>query len=454
MCTYEVLCMYATFSFIYDFIHFLFMPPMINALSKLGISSTGEGLLQGLFVLFSIVLTIYVSLFYYRKMVDSLFREIKTENIFRKSILLALLNCIPKTLLILTNIRSGIDDNGALTNGMTILNITLCLPLIILRCPKKCYINHNSFIKDFLFLELSFLHQFSGLNTLVLPPLFVEFVVLTIFIFFLASTFKLPESMARDSLSNLTGIARLEFLTDFFKRSFKHIYDILILDLERVHKFSGTLNWRVLVSPIVNTFILIAYNGLWMDDRKILVSFLTAFIFGIILMKASKNTNLISIVYLYGVSASILHVYIFFSSYISIINSLSQKLNLNINYLRTVALPLLLSFMELFTLLYYSSIGYSTLAICSLIYSTIYNMMFLKPLINIIALRTNSTYVNELVNCNEFCYAFGIITSLVIMFNYVVRNQRITKDLSYNLLFTYIFFQVSLLCDFKKHVLN
>ncbi|KAF9764703.1 hypothetical protein NGRA_0352 [Nosema granulosis] len=426
---------------------------MIRALSTCGLGSLEERCLQILFVVLSIFVTIYISLFFYKKTLDYLFRELGSENTFRNSLLLSLINSIPRTLMIFMNLKDSVEDNCSFINGLTIYNITLYLPLLVLSSPNICYINQNSFLKDFLFLELAFLHSFSNTeNSYYYPPLIVHLFALGLFVFFITSVFKLSDIFSGDNSSGLVEASRLQMFA--FHRAFKNIYDVLILDLEGIHKFAGRINWRILASPVLNTLFIISYNGLWREDRKLLMSFLTAFILGIILIRSSKSSNLQIFVYIYAISASIMHVYLFFSSYSYLLNRLAHTYNLNINYLRTAILPLLISVVEVFTLLYYSSVGCSTLAICSLIYSTIYNMLLLRPLVNIIALKTGLSPSNSQIDCNYFCYVFGIVSSLVIIFNYIVRNHKISRDLSYNLLFTNFFFNISLLLDYRKYILK
>ncbi|EOB11789.1 hypothetical protein NBO_830gi001 [Nosema bombycis CQ1] len=172
-------------------------------------------------VLMSIFLIIDISLVYLGKILDRIFRFINSENIFRKSLLVCLTCSIPKAFLIFSNLQYGIEDNGAFTNGMGIFNITLGLPLLILKSPSACFINHSSFLKDLFFLEFAFLNHFFDISeTNFQFPIFAPVFGLGVFFIFMFYTFKLPETLNIETLTESSAYLNSGLISKPFKSIF------------------------------------------------------------------------------------------------------------------------------------------------------------------------------------------------------------------------------------------
>lgn len=238
--------------------------------------------------------------------------------------------------------------------------------------------------------------------------------------------------------------------TQINKYTIKFILDTLIIDIENFNKTSCANSLKIVLSPIFNTIIFLFCFFNQSNSLTIMISLILSFFVGCALLKCSKKRNFQQINYVYGLLASYMYMHILFRRLPTAFGFLSNKLKIKPDFLSMISTSMGLIFPELLNLIYYSKKYKPSLAVMALFSSIVFNSTFLFPIKRIFCTNNDNNYYKG----NEISLSYSVICLIVIFFNYVMRNQKLSRDLGYILMIVFGFYISTLLVEYKKYVIE
>ncbi|WUR04011.1 cation/calcium exchanger [Vairimorpha necatrix] len=397
-----------------------------------------------LLTLFSFIHTLLFSLLitqYHTKIIEHFFIYLNISNMYKMALIHSVIMNLPRIYFI---ISTDLYTQSTFINGFSATYLSLGMGLVILTAHYKTLIRFESFLKDIFALTGGLAIQALCLNGWQITPLHIRTAGL-IFSIYLSLTLRLKYSPNRQN-PQVTARMPFLFLKNINEFTTRHIYDLIILNLDNFHKQSIYTSMQILFSPVINTVVLLLYFKPIKDTQKILLSLFISFFTGLILMKSSKKQNSQIINYFYGLISSIFYITIFLDRSRLLIDHIGMFISKK--FLDTVVSPVTMGFPEFLHLIYHSRRTSSSMSACSIINSNIFTTLcfgYLKRYFT--GNNQNIVYSGDQVSVS-----FGTISVAVMFFNYIMKNQKLSKDLGSILIFIYFMFVMTFVLDYDKFI--
>lgn len=395
-------------------------------------------------VLYILVFSILVSQ-YFTKIIEQFFCLI--ENDAKNAMILCLLNNVPKIIFALD--KTNLEYNSSMIFGFTTINLTFGLSLLLLCTEIKCFLNINILVKEYIFLTISLVHQKLFLqekfsSDILMKVSVILFVSYMVYSLYMANINTNEIQFLNESNTDLT------LFTQINKYTIKFILDAIIIDIENLNKTTCVNTFKTVLSPVFNTVVFLLFFSHQTNLLTKLISLIFSFFVGCALLKCSKKRNLQQINYSYGLLASYMYMHVLLSRLPDAFNFFSNKLKIKPQFLSMISTPMCLMYPELLNLIYFGKKHRPSLSIMSLFSSIILNSFFIYPLKMLFLDDNLFTYYKG----DEISLSYSIISLIVIAFNYVMRNQKLSRDLGYIQMIVFVFYLSTLLVEYKKYAVD
>lgn len=433
------------------FVYFLFLVyysfflcPMINLLDLKELSLKKYIATLLFYTLVNIVMFSTLITQYYVKITEHISVYCNITNVYRKALFYSIIANIPRIYFLIFTDLYGQDT---FVNGFTTSYMSLGIGIIIVFTQSKSFVHFESFTKDLFALTGGLLIQSLYINEETYTQVHRNFAAIT-FAFYFFYTLRLRQLYRRTEPVVLLNMPYwiLKKINEYVTR---HIYDLLILNLDNLHKQSLYTSVQALISPAINASVFILYFKPLIGPREKIIALFLSLLFGVILMKSSKKQHLQIVNYIYGLLSIMFYTVIFTDRFKILIDSKICN-NININYINTVITPLLIGLPELLNLYYHSRKNNSTMAVCSIYNSIIMTSLCFNPIEKLISKR----YYLVKYNGNKISISFAAICIAVTNFNYAMKSQKLSKDLGVILMIIYFLFNLTYILDYRKFIVN
>lgn len=395
-------------------------------------------------ILYILIFSILISQ-YYTKIVEQFFCSM--ENDTKNAMLLCILNNIPK--IIFSIDKTNIEYNSPMIFGYTTINLTFGLSLLLLCTDIKCFLSINFMVKEYIHLSFLLIHQKIYLQEKFNVDILMKISIMLFFSYLIYSVYMANFNFNEIQFLNESN-TDFTLFTQINKYTIKFILDTLIIDIENFNKTSCANSIKIVLSPILNTIIFLFYFFNQTNTLTVLISLILSFIVGCSLLKCSKKRNLQQINFAYGLIASYMYIQILLKRLPGAFDFFSNKLNIKPSFLSMISTSMCLMYPELLNLIYFGKKYKPSLSIIALFSSIIFNSTLLFPLKTIFLQNKFYDYYKG----NEISLSFSIISLIVIFFNYVMRNQKLSRDLGYIQMIIFSFYMLTLLVEYKKYVID
>ncbi|KAK6090573.1 hypothetical protein P3W45_000296 [Vairimorpha bombi] len=384
--------------------------------------------------LFSILTTQY-----YTKILEHIVLSFNISSMYKNALIHTVVINLPRLYFVM---KSDTYCSRSTITGFNALNLSLGLGLILLNTCSKSFIKFNSYLKDTCCLTISLISQAICLqeNTY---PVFLKDATIGVFLLFLFYTLRLRDNYRQENIPVSISGTNFVYLKKISKYFSKFFYDIVVLDIENFHKQSITSKIKTLCSPVINTGIFNWYFKFLENTQDILIALFLSSLIGLVLVKCAKNQSLQIINFFYGLISTMLYSVIFIDRVPSLVQRISSQSNINQNYMNMIFTASVIALPEILNLIYYSRLNKSSQAICSLLYSLVLNSLFFVPLRKLI----NSGYTDPKYEGDRVGLSIATISLIVSTFNYIMKNQKLSKDLGCVLVFIYVLYNLTFILD-------
>ncbi|KAM0671256.1 hypothetical protein OCOL_001706 [Ordospora colligata] len=385
----------------------------------------------------------------------------KTENTFMRALILCLLNSMPKIVLLASlHSASSLSIFSSVLSGSTQLSVAITLAIVLLSAKSNFVVHHMSFYKDIFFMEASHLLLLIMLSNASASS-FIPFMSLCVFAIFLTNTITIPSyisqvpsnsvssrTFALDDIPHTTGRALTYPL--------RLVFDALLLNHSYMpHEVAKKKPYAAIFSPTINMMIVLSYFGMHFEYTTILALMICALLFGSLLYTFVKKRIMSNALYVYSFAAATALFSVIMVGTSSMIKNIAEVSGVGSQLLSGTLLSMLANIVEIVTCMHYARSSMPEMASCSVMYSPVFNSLLFLPLIKI-ALGRDTLYagIQNIANAPfvYFSYVFILAEIKVLFVNYLLRHQKLTKDLGYTLIVVYLLFIAGFAVEGKTHL--
>ncbi|KAH9411019.1 hypothetical protein HK407_09g14350 [Ordospora pajunii] len=416
-------------------------------------------MLAGSLLAFAALLSVFYAQEYHTRIAR--FFIMKTENTFIRALMLCLLNSMPKIVLMASLHRaSSIGIFSSVLSGSTQLSVAITLAIILLSAKSNFVVHHMSFYKDIFFMEASHLLLLIMLSN-VSSSSFIPFMSLCVFAIFLTNTITIPSYIAQSQSSSISSRAfALDSAPHTAGRALMYplrlVFDVLLLNHSRMpHEATKKKPYAAIFSPAINMMIALSYFGMHLEYAKILALMICALLFGSLLYVFTKKKILSNVLHLYSLAAATTLFSVMMAGTCSMVQHIAEVSGVGSQLLSGTLLSMFANIVEIVTCMHYARSGMPEMASCSVMYSPVFNSLLFLPLIKIALGRdTLHAGVQNISNAPfvYFSYVFILAEVKVVFVNYLLRHQKLTRDLGYTLIVVYSLFIAGFAVEGKAHL--
>lgn len=363
---------------------------------------------------------------------------------FIQAFILCVLNSIPKVLLMISlHQPSSIKEFAATVFGSTHISVTIAFAAVLLSAKANCLVHHTSFYKDIFFLEIShflLVLLFSSSTSFLAIPL----MALGIVLIFLSNTVLLPAYIAPIVNSGIiaTSSPPPSPILAFFLLPTRMVFSMILLDPSEIPKKTS---YSIIFSPLISLLIALIYFPMGLELQALLFLSTGALLLGLVLYTLARRSVLPEVLYLYSLVVSIIFFSMTMGSFLSLVKHINRMTGAGIQFLSGTLLAFQANLAEIITCSDYSRNGSVVVAVCSILYTHIYNSMLAFPILKLFSSKdVEMSYPQNIsgIPVVYFSYVFMLAELKVIFVNYILRHHKLTKDLAYTLIGIYVFFMI------------